>query len=311
MPKPKPLAKRFHPFRILLGAALVVGGIAVLAAHWATVKHSVDIARDAWAPWLVLSLVAVALTFATAAAIYCQLALHQLRYRPTVLVELASAFVNRLLPAGLGGLGLHGLYLYKHGHKPAEATAVVSVNNLLGMGAHLLLLAAVGAASPEIFGQFKGRHTISGYWLLLAAGVILLLLLVPWVRRKLTRFIKNLLVSVRKIGWGPAGRALLLAATLTALYTIALLCSARAVGIKLNVLKIFVVFSVGMLVGTAAPTPGGLVGAEAGLFAGFVAYGVPSAPAGAAVLLYRLLSYWLPLLPGAVALAAARKLKLV
>jgi len=66
-----------------------------------------------------------------------------------------------------------------------------------------------------------------------------------------------------------------------------------------------------MLASTATPTPGGLVGAEAGLFAGFVAYGVASPTAGAAVLLYRLVTYCCRLFPGAVALLLARNSKLV
>ena len=63
----------------------------------------------------------------------------------------------------------------------------------------------------------------------------------------------------------------------------------------------------GMLAGTATPTPGGLVGAEAGLFTGFTAYGVSVLDAGAAVLLFRLVTYWLPLFPGLLALLAGRK----
>jgi uncharacterized protein (TIRG00374 family) len=66
-----------------------------------------------------------------------------------------------------------------------------------------------------------------------------------------------------------------------------------------------------MLASTATPTPGGLVGAEAGLFAGFVAYGVSAPMAGAAVLLYRFVTYWLPLLPGVLALFLARRRRLV
>jgi uncharacterized protein (TIRG00374 family) len=98
---------------------------------------------------------------------------------------------------------------------------------------------------------------------------------------------------------------------LTITYTAVLLMTARSVGINLSQLQIFVIFSLGMLFSTATPTPGGLVGAEAGLFAGFVAYGVSAPNATAAVILFRLVSYWLPLLPGAGALFVARQRKLV
>jgi len=54
---------------------------------------------------------------------------------------------------------------------------------------------------------------------------------------------------------------------------------------------------------------GGLGGAEAGLTAGFVAYGLTSNRALAVTLLYRLLTYWLALVIGALAFSVARRLR--
>lgn len=55
-----------------------------------------------------------------------------------------------------------------------------------------------------------------------------------------------------------------------------------------------------------------MIGAEAGLVAGFVAYGIPADRALAIALLYRFLTYWLPLLPGFVAFVIVqRRLQLV
>ena len=52
------------------------------------------------------------------------------------------------------------------------------------------------------------------------------------------------------------------------------------------------------LLAAAAPTPGGLGALEAALVAGFTGVGMESGVAVAAVLSYRLLTYWLPILPG-------------
>ena len=52
------------------------------------------------------------------------------------------------------------------------------------------------------------------------------------------------------------------------------------------------------IIAAAAPTPGGLGAMEAALVAGFTAIGVDSGIAVAAVLSYRLATYWLPILPG-------------
>ena len=253
------------------------------------------------------------LTFILAAAIYGTLALHSLRLKDTVLIEVAAACVNRLLPSGLGGLGLHGLYLYRRRHTPAEATAVVSVNNLLGMFAHLLLLALALGFRPELLKAFLG-HRLPGLSVWLLGGVVLIAvagLLAPVVRRQVALFAVHVLESLRRLRAAALLRAFVLAMLLTISYTLLLWASARSIGVSIGVLKTFIVFSLGMLTSTVTPTPGGLVGAEAGLYAGLVAYDVAAVPAGATVLLYRLASYWLPLLGGAVALPLAKRRKLL
>ena len=52
------------------------------------------------------------------------------------------------------------------------------------------------------------------------------------------------------------------------------------------------------MIAAAAPTPGGLGALEAALVAGFTGVGLDPGIAVAAVLCYRLVTYWLPILPG-------------
>jgi uncharacterized protein (TIRG00374 family) len=60
-------------------------------------------------------------------------------------------------------------------------------------------------------------------------------------------------------------------------------------------------YVVAYAIGTLAPTPGGLGAVEGILIAVYVSFGVPSATAVAVVLVYRLINFWLPILPGFVA----------
>lgn len=313
MPKQTTVQKRPALWRAGIGVVLVVLAVYALATHWHTVSAGLHVARGAQPSWVALSLILMAITFLIAAAIYGTLAFHRLRYFQTVLVEVSTAFVNRLLPSGIGGLGLHGVYLYKRKHTSAEATVVVSVNNLLGMVAHIVLLACVVAVRPEVIRELFRGHSISLPWQAVAIlGVLLVMLFsLPKVRTKLLSFGRNMLKSVRRLRITALLRAVMLAMLLTATYTCILFASAASIGLHLGLLQIFIVFSIGMLVSTATPTPGGLVGAEAGLFAGFVAYNVTAADAAVAVLLYRLVTYWLPLLPGVLALALARQRRLL
>jgi len=316
MAKSKPAAKlqsHRHPLIKLAVSALVLLAAAyILATHWFTVQNSLKVARGASIRWLVVSVGLMAVTFAIAAGIYGALGLHRLRYRQTMLIEVAAAFVNRLLPSGLGGLGLHGVYLFKRGHTAAEATVVVSVNNLIGMAAHLILLGLVLTFDRPLVRQFIRDWQIPLHWWY-GLGVVGLggVLALPPVHHRLQAFMHNLAVSICKIKLLHLVRALGLAALLTTAYTLILFTTARSLGLQLGLLQVFIIFSIGMLTSTATPTPGGLVGAEAGLYAGLVLYDVPSAAAGATVLLYRLVSYWLPLVPGVLALLVARRRRLV
>jgi len=314
MAKQKLDQKRALVWRVLFTVALLLAAVYVLVRNWSTVSGSLRVARGGDPAWLGGALLLMALTFCCSAAVYGVLALHRLHYRQTLLVGMAGAFVNRLLPAGLGGLSLNGVYLYRRGHSPAEATVIVSVNNLLGIAAHVLLLTAVVMIRPQVVRTLFARHHVVVPWGWAVAVTVVICVaasLLPAIRRQLGRFVRHLAQSVRKLNLAKLAPALLFSALLTAAYTGILACSARSIGVELGLLQLFVVFSFGMLAGTATPTPGGLVGAEAGLFAGFVAYGVSSADAGAAVLLFRLVTYWLPLIPGVVALARARNLGLV
>jgi uncharacterized membrane protein YbhN (UPF0104 family) len=59
--------------------------------------------------------------------------------------------------------------------------------------------------------------------------------------------------------------------------------------------------------GNALPLPGGLGGVEGGLIGSLVAFGTPVGAAVVGVLAYRLISYWLPMVPGAIAYFRLRR----
>src|SRR5690606_33833455 len=72
----------------------------------------------------------------------------------------------------------------------------------------------------------------------------------------------------------------------------------RALGGDPSFAALAVVQMVGNAVGMAVPTPGGLGAVEAALTAGVTTIGVSTAVAVPSVLLFRLVSFWLPILPG-------------
>jgi uncharacterized membrane protein YbhN (UPF0104 family) len=55
------------------------------------------------------------------------------------------------------------------------------------------------------------------------------------------------------------------------------------------------------------PLPGGIGGIDGGLIGTLIVYGAPAAGTAAAVLAYRVILFWLPLLAGGIAFATLRR----
>lgn len=311
------LPKQKHITRRSLLLRWSVTAVFVALAVFAVVRNADVFARSLRAlgsasPLLVL--LAVCLTFSmfvAAAGMFQLLALKPLHLRQTTLIEFAAAGVNRLLPGGVGGLGVHGLYLYRKKHTPAQATAVVGTNNLLGIAMHLLLLSLLFVSHPGTLREFTlphfGAKHLAVACFILAA--LVLVSMVPKWRMAISGFAMNVLKSLRfyRAHPGKLVLAAVLAVTVSALYTTILFLIVHSLGLSVGLLPAFIIFSLGVLTATATPTPGGLVGAEAGLFIGFTAYGFTSEQALSATLLFRLSTYWLPIVPGLLLVAVARR----
>jgi uncharacterized protein (TIRG00374 family) len=88
---------------------------------------------------------------------------------------------------------------------------------------------------------------------------------------------------------------------ITACYAACLYVCAQAVGTPLSVLHVFLVLTLGVAASSVTPTPGGIGGAEAAMIAGLASLGVPVSQGIPIALVYRLVTYWLPLVPGFIA----------
>jgi undecaprenyl-diphosphatase len=81
-------------------------------------------------------------------------------------------------------------------------------------------------------------------------------------------------------------------------YLFALYAAVRAFGGTTQFAAVGAVYLAGSAIGQAAPTPGGLGAVEAILIAGLVGAGLDKEIAVPAVLLFRLCTFWIPILPG-------------
>ena len=115
--------------------------------------------------------------------------------------------------------------------------------------------------------------------------------------------------ALREIATRPAKVSALLggSAVVTIGYITALACCLQAFGGGAPLASVALVYLAGTALATAAPTPGGLGAVEAALVAGLTGIGIPTEIAVSVVLSYRLLTFWLPVIPGWIAFVALQR----
>ena len=296
---------------IILGIFLVV--LYVLLPQFGAFKHSLHSLRDARPAWIALAVVAVAAMYSASAGMYVALARSRLRYGRTLLVEMASLFASRLLPAGIGPIGINYAYLRKNKHTQLQAGSVVAVNNLLGFIGNMLLLglALMLYHSPlQHSSRIFNKRDLVIVLLVLFLGLAVLVLRSS-LRHKVMGLVRSAVRNVRLYKTHPLRVLLALSCTmaLTACHTFCLYACAHAVGVHLSVVQALLALTVEVAGATVTPTPGGLGGAEASLVAALVAFGFAGSAGLAVALLFRLLTYWLALIVGGTAFVAAERLR--
>jgi uncharacterized protein (TIRG00374 family) len=80
----------------------------------------------------------------------------------------------------------------------------------------------------------------------------------------------------------------------------------RAFGLAPPLTLVLMGYLLGQL-GGLLPLPGGIGGIDGGLIGALVVYGLPAAATAAAVLAYRVILFWLPLVLGGLAFAALQR----
>lgn len=323
MPKPSTSSKRparvrsvlglqHRDYRLFIYLAICVVTLYVVLPQLSMFQHSLGLVRGAQPRYVTLALGFNLLSYLLAALTYYCLAIKPLRYWPTLLVQVASMFTNRLLPAGLGGMGANFVYLRRMRYSSVQALSVVGLNNVLGFVGHGLLISGLLLFVVDARRHVPALH-ISAGTLAVAVGLLVCLLLVSVMvaslRRKLITSVINVCQNLLEYRQRPGHllAALGSSMSLTVTNLVCLWLSLLAVGGQLGLVPVLLVFTFGVALGAIAPTPGGIGGVEAGLVAGFIAYQVPASQALAAVLVFRLINYWFSLVVGAAGLVAAQR----
>nr|WP_241480160.1 lysylphosphatidylglycerol synthase transmembrane domain-containing protein [Nocardiopsis halotolerans] len=226
----------------------------------------------------------------------------------TVMVQYAGSFVRIAAPAGLGSLAINTRFVTRSGASTSLALSAVGLTQLVGFLVHVpLLLVCAYLTGTSYWTGFTPSPTVV---VISIAGtaVVGVVLLLPRLRRaiadRIRPYLRGVLPRLLDVFQSPSSLLLGFGGTLllTAAFVLCLQFSVLSFadpGTRVSLAAVAVVYLAGNAIGSAAPTPGGLGAVEAALIGGLTTVvGVPAAVALPAVLLFRLLTFWLPVLPG-------------
>ncbi|MCF6526426.1 flippase-like domain-containing protein [Streptomyces sp. JJ36] len=260
---------------------------------------------DADYAWVAMALGFSAVSYLAAAVALLGFVPEKVPFLRTVQAQVAGSFVKLVAPAAIGGVALNTRFLQRAGVRPGHAVASVGASQLFGLGSNVVLLLTFGylTGTEHTPTLSPSRTVIAG--LLTAAVLVLIVTAIPALRKFVSDRVRSLFAGVvpRMLDVVQRPRLLLSGVGGTLLLPFAfIMCldaSLRAFGgNEIGYATLAVVFLAGNALGSAAPTPGGLGAVEAALIAGLITFGVPKEIATPAVLLFRLMTFWLPVLPG-------------
>jgi uncharacterized membrane protein YbhN (UPF0104 family) len=315
--EPRRLARRTLQIIAVLAAA---GLVLLLAPGLGEVR---DLLTEAEPQWVALAVAFEAMSCASYVLMFRPIFCQSMPWRTSREIGLAELGAGSIVPAsGVGGLAL-GAWILREGGMPAERIASRSVAffiikssvNFIAV-AVLGTLLAVGLLGPDL-----------SLWLTAApaAGALLVIgavLVVPRLgvgapvppdagrtRRAVREVRKALVGGTREAVQILRSRNLLVIAGSVGYWAwdnAVLWATFHAFDYSPPLTVILMGYLIGQL-GGLLPIPGGLGGIDGGLIGTLIVYGTPAAVTAAAVLVYRVVLFWLPLLVGAAAFISLRR----
>jgi uncharacterized membrane protein YbhN (UPF0104 family) len=308
----EPTNRRYSLRSWVVGLLLLLG--LVLVASQAPGQMLLDVVLRASSGWTAAAVAASALPVLAMSTALLAATPRPLPLGRTAVVQLATSFANALTPAGAGGVALNVRFLQRRGIPGAESVAVVGLVQLTSVittiTAMTLLLLGTGQVTATLL-----RLSPEGLALALAAAAAAAAVLVVWPAAR-ARARAWVLVPLRE-AWprlretlrSPARLVGLTASHLAVTGGLALtlyLCL-RAFDVQLPLTGLLLALLAGSAVAAAAPVPGGVGAVEAATTGAVVAAGAPAALALPAVLLFRLLTFWLRVPLGWLCLVLLRR----
>ncbi|MFD5521698.1 lysylphosphatidylglycerol synthase domain-containing protein [Streptomyces sp. NPDC127066] len=288
----------------------------LLIGTWAALDRSVvldGVARlgdaDPW--WLLAGFLFTLLGWVVTACVR-QGALPE-RLPPGLLLasQLAAGAANHVLPASIGAHAVTLRFLRGRGIPLARATASLALYSLVKPVARVpvLVLFLVAVGDTLRFGTLAPDRstllTAAGSAVLGLTTVCLLVTTVRPLRRPAVDFVRTALTDVRILHTRPS-RVLALwggSAVAPVLQGSTIAAVGFALGLPLSWAQVVFALLIASTAAGAVPAPGGIGPVDAAMVFTMVSLGAPTGLSTATVIGYRVLTVWIPLLPGTLILS--------
>ncbi|MFC2660170.1 lysylphosphatidylglycerol synthase domain-containing protein [Actinomyces sp. oral taxon 448] len=292
---------RFSPRTVVMAVVGLVALWTLLARMNFSQISAAVAAANAW--WILGAVVFSLATYLGAGIALVAFSPVRLSVWKSTEVHLAGAVVSLVAPAGVGGAAINLRFLTRRGVPTAIGVATVALVQVVQFLVTIVLLIILAAMT----GQSTGL-TLPSDWLVLGAIVLVAVvgsaLFVPrvrtWVRAKIEPTYRQVWPRLVWIMSNPLRLALGVGGTvlLSLSYVLAFGGSLWAFGYTLPFSILAITYLASNTVGSVVPSPGGIGPVEIALTAGLVTAGIPSGVALSAAIVYRLVTFWIPIPAG-------------
>ncbi|MFJ6080152.1 lysylphosphatidylglycerol synthase domain-containing protein [Streptomyces sp. NPDC092369] len=282
--------------------ALLVCATCLALPHRAAVVTGAGRLAVADEGWLLVGAGAAAATWGCAALAQQGAVRERLPGGRLVAAQFAATAANHLLPAGLGAGAVNLRFLMRCGLSAARSATALAVKATAAGAVRCALIAVLALACPGVLRLPPVSGRLVAVVPALAAAAVVLIGCPLWPRCR--KVLAAVVADIRAVHARPHRAAALWGGSLAfaALHSLVLIAVTRAVGLPLAPARVALLYLAASSAAALLPTPGGLGSLDAALAFALTATGAPVAAAASVVLGYRLLTVWLPLLPGLVVL---------
>jgi undecaprenyl-diphosphatase len=304
--------ERVRPRSVGLALLTFVGAYALLGQLGSFGQLADQLGRASWG-WVLAAALLAAATNVGYAVAYVGSTTARVPFGRTVELQVAGSFTNLVAPNGLGTAAINARFLQVRGVPLTAAVASLFVNTagsaVAELGLFLIVLPIAGSSLS--IGRIPWNSVLAGG---MAVGVIAVvsgavLWRLPRVRGVIAGRGRTVLQPLHGVLRSPAKVSLIIGGQVMVqlLYAATLGAACLAFGATIPLTTLVLVNVGSSALSSLVPAPGGLGVAEATLSGALAAAGIPPATAISVALTYRLVTTWLPWVPGWIALHALQR----